>query len=393
MYNTVPGRFYSTLWYWLKHLLIAIFAPILWLCGYEVTAEQLMIDSTRHLLVGYSCRSLFDIILSEMKARSDTPRLQGVCTPFLHTGFHRIIDWQGVDSTYLDLDINYRIIADEDKLRHRSFLLITHVFGNPFDVDALIKTFRNLNPNGVIIEDCVQAGIFNGTPTWNRSSDIVLFSCGQDKIPVAFGGGFGLFIKAEYRDRIKFIVDMLPADNYFSRVIIVAKKLLTLIVYNSKWLISLIKALLHAYGYSPSRFALKYRKNISGFVHEREQYLKRPSQGQLISIWVAFERSYTEEAIRSRSVRRMLMDLYPEYFPWKDNLQNTMSSNFYTHVYVPDKETFLQKMEDRGAIVLDQQSWYVNQEQSPTAYDILQHIMMLPSLDMLNNDEITALLS
>lgn len=398
-FNTVPGRFYSTFGCWCKHWFIALFAPVLSLLGYIPTSWQLeaRLDyNNRDLLVGYSCRALFDVVVSELRSRmKDDYQLRGVCTPFLHTGFQRIIDWQNVDADYLDIDNKYQFKVDDDKLRERDFLLITHVFGAPFPVGDLITRYKQLNPNGIIIEDCVQAGFLDdmANPHHPRSN-VVLFSCGQDKIPVAFGGGLAFFCDTAHRDRVKLYTELhLPMDGYFSRLTHVSKKLLTLVVYNSKYVIAALKSMLYVVGYSPSRFALSYRKNVSGFVHERARYLKRPSAGQMASIGVAVDRCYNKERERCEQVRHIVQSEHHEYFPWTKSL-GFKSSNFYTHIYIPDheKDTFVKKMDQKGAIVLNQQSWFVNADASPVAYNICEHLMMLPSLHTLSEPELKTLL-
>ena len=380
--NAVPGYIRGSVFEWFSHLWCTIASlytsreTVNKRLG-DVLDTQYKLTDTEYLY-GYSSRSLFHACVDGIKNRYGRP-VNIVTTPFLHTGFQRIINWTGSKGTYLDLT-QYQPSWTDDQLANQDLLLITHVFGNPFEIAQLVSRFRELNPEGVVVEDCVQAG-FISNYTGSRLVDLALFSAGQDKIPVGFGGGIGIFRNHQLYSQTQDQLLSLPVDGWWSRFTHLLFKIVFIILYNFRPVIWLFKLGLRMLCISPTKFTVRFRKKVPGFVHSYEKYYKQPSVSQLLSIEKALVRDYSVDYFTTISKREQFIHGLgrsgSNYLPWRQVLDYPTSSNYYNHIYVENKDLFTRLMDKRNMIVVDQQSWYVD-ESSPTAKRLQDRMMLIP---------------
>jgi dTDP-4-amino-4,6-dideoxygalactose transaminase len=350
-------------------------------------AQQMYFFSETQVVVGYSSRCLFDVFLSNLGGRK-------ICvTPFLHTGFQRIIEWNQYETYVIDVSEDCRLgDIDTAQLASCDAVLITHVFGYPLDVDALVRQARDLKIP--VFEDCVQAGFisaYQGHP----DATISIFSGGQDKLPVSFGGGLGAVRSPEVYARLVENLARLPLDKGYQRWLHLVKKVPILLAYNAKsvlWLMMNLMAWLKVPSYA---FAEKFRQNLPGFVHDRQRYLKQPSVFQLLSIRHSIARRYADLERECRKKRNLFLTALHEkksrYLPWYQTLRYKASTNFYFHLHVADVERVLRLLDQAGFCAMPQQSWYADRAKAPTAARLVDNMVILPSFMTLSPNAIVAL--
>lgn len=334
-------------------------------------------DST---IYSFSCRTLFFAIVNSYKKK-----LNIVTTPFLHTGFNAIVRDHNVK--YIDIKDDYQFEIN-DQLKDKDILLISHTFGFPFKINNLIKKFKEYNRDGIVIEDCVQGGFcYQG----NKESDIRLFSCGQDKIPVALGGGYGIFKNNVVQNKVYEELETYPTESYWKRFLVLLEKLFITIIYNSPLIVYALKVVCYLMNMKYSDFAHSFRKKIPGFVHDRSAYCKRPSNAQKWSIVDSLIRTYPEKEQYERK-RKVFYDNLKnkKVLPWAKYFDYGKSSNFYNHIFIKNKKMFFEKMNKFGIICMDQQSWYVD-ESTPKAFKLKEHLVLIPNFKNLNDNEIKML--
>ena len=339
------------------------------------------------MVVGYSSRCLFDVFLSNLKGRK-------ICvTPFLHTGFQRIIEWNRYETYVIDVTDDCRLMEiDLEQLAGCDAVLITHIFGHQLDVDALITQAEHLNIP--VFEDCVQAGFISAYQGHPKAT-ISIFSGGQDKLPVSFGGGLGIVRSPEAYAQLSDELALLPVDRGYQRWLHLVKKVPIILSYNTKWVLWLVMNLVAWFGIPSYAFAEKFRQNIPGFVHDRQQYLKQPSVYQLLSIQHSLERGYAGLEKLCRRGRNLFLTALQEkkarYLPWYQSLRYGDSSNFYYHLHVDNVDQHLRLLDQNGFCAMVQQSWYVDGEQAPNAARLVDHLIILPSFMMLSPNAIVTL--
>ncbi len=110
------------------------------------------------------------------------------------------------------IDINDQLIIDEISLRNKlneiDVIILTHTFGNIFDV----KSIKSVLKDKIIIEDCAHALMSNNeTSNIGKNGDISIFSHGFAKFPSVFDGGFLLFNNATFYDQMISYYNQLPS--------------------------------------------------------------------------------------------------------------------------------------------------------------------------------------
>jgi dTDP-4-amino-4,6-dideoxygalactose transaminase len=342
----------------------------------EQTAQERYFGPEARIVAGYSSRCLFDLFLAGLGGRKIS------VTPFLHTGFQRIIDWNGYEADVLDVDRECRLEpVDPDRLQECDAVLITHVFGGRFDVDDLVAQANRL---GVpVFEDCVQSGFINRYPG-HRGADVAVFSGGQDKVPVSFGGGLAVVRNDAVFGPLRDAVDALPSEPHAGRLKFLLGKVPIVTLYNSRAALLLMMASLRLLNTPTYQLAASFRKNVSGFVHDRTKYHLKPSAALLASMLRGLKRDYTEVERRCRTHRRMFLealgDRKDDYLPWHEALKYADSTNFYHHLRVDDPQRFIRLLDAHGFCAMHQQSWHVDRTQAPVAADLNDHLIIIPSL-------------
>ena len=155
------------------------------------------VDNQR-ILIGFSCRSLFETGLTALKAspyfiskRDKSSSLKIVTTPIHHKSYVAIMEKMTDSIEVLSLTDNMTaIVLDhhaEEMIKTCDVIVVTHLFGQSFDLTELIALKNRYQK--ILIVDGVMAGARNATHT-TLGIDLDIYSTGQDKRPVAVGGGY-----------------------------------------------------------------------------------------------------------------------------------------------------------------------------------------------------------
>ena len=156
------------------------------------------------ILIGFSCRSLFETSLNVLKdsehlkstskpgkGEKKGQSLKILATPIHHKSYVEIMERIGTSIDILSLDESMRrIVIDkksEEKIKNCDVIVVTHLFGKSFDLSELIELKNRYNK--LLIVDGVMGGCRLDTHN-TIGIDLDIYSTGQDKRPVAVGGGY-----------------------------------------------------------------------------------------------------------------------------------------------------------------------------------------------------------
>lgn len=122
------------------------------------------------------------------------------------------INWTGATPVYVDIgdDLNMDTVDLEKKITDRSkVLIIQHTFGNPADLDALLRIAKKYNLR--VIEDCAHAiGGKYKDQLLGTFGDIGIFSFGSDKVVSCVRGGAAITGNASTASKLKDAQAELP---------------------------------------------------------------------------------------------------------------------------------------------------------------------------------------
>ena len=194
----------------------------------------------------------------------------------------------------------------------------------------------------MVIEDRVQGGTVNNAFS-HPIVDFAFYSMGMDKRPCSLGGGFVNIRKKKviFRDKMIQYLEELPAETWLDRLKDLGKKTPTYCLYSYQFVYRFVKSVLPWIGMDLSTAVQKYRKNNSGFSHDK--YLVRPSP-YLVSSMDRNKVNYTEIEKRMRkrfSFFYRFLNL--EYIPWvnydrikdkttKDGISLTMYNTIFLNL-------------------------------------------------------------
>lgn len=173
--SVVPGKFHCNIYQLFTHLIPFYFNDSI----------KTNVYPSHQYVLGYSTRSLFNLIINKLVKRKFKSIL---VTPWLHSSFYHILKDSGLKIEVIDYDENFNLIFP-DNIKSKC-ILISHNFGSDKFLWGKLEPLIN-EKNLYVIEDRVQGGFYS-RPLYNENTEIVLFSGGQDKIPVSFGGGIAL---------------------------------------------------------------------------------------------------------------------------------------------------------------------------------------------------------
>lgn len=337
------------------------------------------------VLIGSSCRAVFDNFLSVCKERYPG-RKKVLATSLMHTSFPKAVNYNGLELDILDIDLpSYQYLFDAKKYdpSHYLAVVITHAFGRPFEIEALVNFAKN---NGILIfEDAVQSQMFpvyRGHPL----SDTVVFSGGLDKIPSSFGGSPVLTQNnPSLHAALKKSLSALPQQSRWFRFRKLAESTLLFIMYRYAACPVIISCLMTLVGKSMKIAVMGVRKNASGFVHDRELYMTQPSQAGLVSIYNSLQKNWASaHDVMSGQLKILRNALEPtvraKVFPWippgqSDKLND---SCFYLHIYADDPTKLIDYLYSKNLLVLIQQSWFDPGSDCPNTQLLCQKLMILP---------------
>ena len=130
------------------------------------------------------------------------------------------------------IDINERFTLDINDLKKKinkiDILIVTHTFGIPADLEAIIDSAKNK----IIIEDCAHSFLsyYKGKPT-GIYGDAAIFSTGYGKFPSIGPGGYCLINnKIMYKDFLRLFKD-LPTKSKFQEITNIFKNYLYSLAY------------------------------------------------------------------------------------------------------------------------------------------------------------------
>mmetsp|Transcript_8326 Transcript_8326/g.14109 ORF Transcript_8326/g.14109 Transcript_8326/m.14109 type:complete len:444 (+) Transcript_8326:128-1459(+) len=148
------------------------------------------------ILIGFSCRSLFETSLNVLKESSylsnnKNKALRILATPIHHKSYVEIMERIGTSIEVMPFQDSMRGILvnkeTEKMVKNCDIIVVTHLFGRSFDLSELIE-LKNRH-NKILIVDGVMGGCRSDTHN-TIGIDLDLYSTGQDKRPVAVGGGY-----------------------------------------------------------------------------------------------------------------------------------------------------------------------------------------------------------
>lgn len=338
------------------------------------------------VLIGSSCRAVFDNFLVVQKAFNPTKK-RVLATSLMHTSFPKAIKFNDLELDLLDIDTEtYQFIFDPTKYDPAAYLavVITHAFGRAFDINTIVRWAKEHNIT--VFEDAVQAQMFpiyKGHPL----TDIVVFSGGLDKIPSSFGGGPVLIQnnpilhKALKEQFLKF-----PLQTRGFRLQKLFEALSLFVVYRCTTALAIIRFFVtQILRIDVHSLVMGVRKNVSGFVHDRELYLTRPSLAGMKSIANALEKNWIVQhelmASQFKLFRSALTkEVRNKTFPWiKEGESNTLNDScFYLHIYTPVPYKLMDFLFSKGYVVIFQQSWYDPGEGAPNSRELCKEMIILP---------------
>ena len=105
-------------------------------------------------VLGYSCRSLFELILEHYKKED----LVVATTPLNHTSFRNIIERfvKPENIHIIEFNERYNELSKTPELEKCDLVIITHLFGQDLDL-TILEEFKKKH-DCLIIEDRVQGG-------------------------------------------------------------------------------------------------------------------------------------------------------------------------------------------------------------------------------------------
>lgn len=382
MINWVPDAIPLSLTSFLYNFYSAFFS---W--NYFSNLKLLEESDEYYTVYGYSCRSLFDIILSLLHKED----INYAITPIHHTSFKLIIERniQNENIKIMDLNEKYNEIQKID-FTDINIVIITHLFGQDFDLNYI--TEQKKKHNFIVLEDRVQGGSVN-KPFSHDCVDISFYSMGMDKRPVALGGGFVNIrkdLKVLCHSTVSSINNMKQESN-IQRLFTLTKKIPTYLLYNYSSVFYYSSCILNIFNINMCKAINGYRKANPGFDHN--DYLLKPSYSLL--------KSMKNNKQNYKNIEILLQTKYNRFYqsinktrkdvlvPWTKDTTLTM----YNTVYVPLDEdvTFQINLMKNNIPFINNPTWKVLSI-APTKYlDFCNRIYYLPCLYHMNNKEMNIL--
>jgi len=335
-------------------------------------------------IFGFSCRSLFKIFVTEY-LENKTDRI--LVSPWIHSAFYKILKESTLKIYSLDYDENFNLIYPDD-YKSCSYILISHNFGNKEKLKELYQLSKNHNIK--IIEDMVQGGIIFDEKL-DDNNLLSLYSGGQDKIPVSYGGGFGITDDSELYYIMNKKIESLPEDTLFNRFVHIFKKIPLYLLYQNQWLINLVILCYQIYQFvcrlfsyeieNPEILVSSIRKSYPGFKHNG--YMLKPSVGQLNSMLYSLENLPYLDIFKTKINRLLFYEKNKQ--PWFTNFIRNV--NYYSHIFSKDKN-FIAKMSKKGYLCIQQQTW----RSFSDVNNHLDNVYLLPNLGNFNLKQLKKLI-
>ena len=114
-------------------------------CFYPYRPESYIKHNNRDVILGYSCRSLFDTIMNYYTTKNKQLRI--LTTPIHHTSFRNIIEKYVKPENIFILEMNesFNEIVSIPKTKDVDLCIISHLFGQDLKMD-IIEDYWTLLP-------------------------------------------------------------------------------------------------------------------------------------------------------------------------------------------------------------------------------------------------------
>lgn len=235
------------------------------------------------LLCGFSCRSLFETALILLrKNHTNGQPIKILTTPVHHKSFVEIMEKHTDNIEMLELDERHReIVLDqhaEELIKNCDIIVVTHLFGRTFDMTKLVELKSRYNK--ILIVDSVMAGARAGTHG-ETGVDLDIYSTGQDKRPVAIGGGYCVIRHALFNGMEAEVMSY-PVVTSYQRLMKLANTLMLRQLYTDRRVLLLLYSIFGITGTKLSSVVIAIRTANPGFDHTN--YLRCPSESMVRSI-------------------------------------------------------------------------------------------------------------
>jgi len=360
--------------------------------------DLLIMQGDYSKVLGYSCRSLFDLTLEYFSKQKDVVI---ATTPFHHTSFRDVIEKyvKPENIHIIQLNDNYNGIGKLPEVENCDLIVITHLFGQDMDLDILADFKEKYGC--LILEDRVQGGTLD-IPFSNDVVDMAFYSMAMDKRPIALGGGF-IHIRNKYQSIINDFVSLiehLPREKISTRFKELLKKIPTFLLYNYRPFIFSFIAILNLLNHFDNSINIlnitkKYRKSNPGF--SRGKYMFRPSRGLLKSMYENLDNHKIPELLYTRKYEFFMKQFPPEviaaFFPW---YKGNQSFTPYNTIILDEKlrNTFLEFLNDYNISSLPNPTYklFNISYENDTQYQKLNDgIAYLPCIVNMTKEELIAL--
>ncbi|EDQ89298.1 uncharacterized protein MONBRDRAFT_32492 [Monosiga brevicollis MX1] len=362
----------------LWHLLIA-FLHLVGLGGSD--PRNWSVKRPRNVVLSQSCRCIFALIWKNWLKPDDVVLI----SPFHHHSFIRMMRSTGNKLVVMDMDGQKLLPPKGYQAKDFAAVVVTQMLGRDYDA-AWLKAWRAENKDLLIIEDRVQGDLISKED--ETFADISLYSLGQDKIPNALGGGYGVVHNnPRLYDFLVREIEKLPFESAWERFSFILKKLPTLLIYNSRFGCFLVERLLRLFGYGRTAAVDNYRKQNPGFMHGG--YFIRPSPALIRSIDIMGDLSRWEVMQERCNVQySKFLDQIPKRH--LDNVRVCGSDNSccYFFVKLPDLDESRQLLANRGIMTINNQTFLPAEDK--VAYH-LDNMCTLPTFLTLTDEELDAI--
>lgn len=256
-------------------------------------------------LYGINAKSLF---ITALKAvQPSDKKLKILATPIHHKSFVTIMEKMfDTEISILELTDDFtKIIIDENLIEKCDIIVVTHLFGRCFDLKYLSHLKRKYNK--ILIVDSVLAG----ENSFNTEIDVNIYSCGQDKRPVSFGGGYCCVNNPSLKNKMIKILYSYPEQSSRQRLFKLLNTMTIYTLYMNRNLHLLIFFFLRLTGIKLSSVVKTARKTNSGF--ELPEYLLRPNYNFCSAIYHETCNNYS--CNRIENIYSISWVCYLRYFP------------------------------------------------------------------------------
>lgn len=282
------------------------------------------------MLFGFSCRSIFEtaMLVLQRDLKSGKP-LRVLTTPVHHKSLvqimERLIDTDSIEVLTLDKR-NRNIVVDkatEEAVKNCDVIVVTHMFGRNFDLRELIALKTKYNK--ILIVDSVLGGARTSTCA-ETGIDLDIYSTGQDKRPIAIGGGYCIPRNRAF-DSLEAEILAYPVVSRMDRLYKIANTFLLRQIYNNKTWLFILVTVAPLLGLKVTSVVSNVRQQNPGFDHDG--YLRCPS--------VSMCRSIQRELSRVQSMEDRYIHSWHLYL---NNLPSPVLKSYYPH-YDRDEDVII----------------------------------------------------